>query len=338
MQLSGISKHRTALMGIAAIMILLCHSARRISMPSAIAYPLSFLNIGVDIFLFLSGMGIYHSLEKLPKDKNRFHKVMRGWYFRRYSRILIPYILIVIPFCGLTMYVEGESWSTIFKYFTTISFWTDHTGFWFIALIIPLYFLAPLIFNFVSSRGGMKLLIILTICTIIALIPNMFDSEGAYVFSNFQFAIIRVPSFILGMVLAPMIFDNKKIRVSILVYLSIIAVILLISTRHIVYTYAYMVLPVTLLLAIFLEFVEKNRIYNGLTFFGKISLESYLFNGAIQTYIVWIMAFLVLPDYNNILMYTLVVLVGTVLAVFSNKTARMINDRISCNKDCHSAS
>lgn len=171
-----------------------------------------------------------------------------------------------------------------------------------------------------------------------ALIPNTSDSACAYVYSNFQFAIIRVPSFILGMVIAPMIFDNKKIRVSILAYLSIIAVILLVSTRHLVYTYAYMVLPVTLLLAISLELVEKNRIYNGLTFFGKISLESYLFNGAIQTYIVWLIAFLVLPDYNNILMYSLVVLVGTVLAVFVNKTARMINDRISCNKECHSAS
>lgn len=67
MEFFGISKHRTALMGIAAIMILLCHSARRISMPSAIAYPLSFLNIGVDIFLFLSGMGIYYSLSYLKR-------------------------------------------------------------------------------------------------------------------------------------------------------------------------------------------------------------------------------------------------------------------------------
>ena len=64
MELSLISQYRTALMGIATIMILVCHSAGPISMPSIIGYPISYLNIGVDIFLFLSGMGMYYSLKK----------------------------------------------------------------------------------------------------------------------------------------------------------------------------------------------------------------------------------------------------------------------------------
>ena len=158
----------------------------------------------------------------------------------------------------------------------------------------------------------------------------MSNSREAQIFSNFQFAMIRVPSFILGMVLAPMIFDNKKIRRSIVAYLSIVAVILLISTRHLVYT--YLVLPVTLLIATILELVENRRIYGGLTFFGRISLESYLFNGAIQTYIIWIIAFLPIQDYNNILMYTLVIIVGTILSLVMNKTAKLINNKIFSTK------
>ena len=160
----------------------------------------------------------------------------------------------------------------------------------------------------------------------------MSNSREAQIFSNFQFAMIRVPSFILGMVLAPMIFDNKKIRRSIVAYLSIVAVILLISTRHLVYTYTYLVLPVTLLIATILELVENRRIYGGLTFFGRISLESYLFNGAIQTYIIWIIAFLPIQDYNNILMYTLVIIVGTILSLVMNKTAKLINNKIFSTK------
>lgn len=101
--------------------------------------------------------------------------------------------------------------------------------------------LSPLVFNFIFEHEGGKLTIILAVCLILALIPNMSNSREAQIFSNFQFAMIRVPSFILGMVLAPMIFDNKKIRRSIVAYLSIVAVILLISTRHLVYTYTYLV-------------------------------------------------------------------------------------------------
>lgn len=63
-QLSKISKYRTELMGMSAILILVCHSVAYIEMPRILQYVLSFGNIGVDLFLFLSGMGMWFSLTK----------------------------------------------------------------------------------------------------------------------------------------------------------------------------------------------------------------------------------------------------------------------------------
>ena len=64
-QLNEISLFRTELMGLSAILILICHSIAHIEMPVLLRYTLSFGNIGVDLFLFLSGMGMWYSLSKM---------------------------------------------------------------------------------------------------------------------------------------------------------------------------------------------------------------------------------------------------------------------------------
>ena len=64
-ELEKLSKYRTPLMGIAAIMIVLCHAnLYDIQVNGIIRKMLSFGNVGVDIFLFLSGIGCYYSLDK----------------------------------------------------------------------------------------------------------------------------------------------------------------------------------------------------------------------------------------------------------------------------------
>jgi len=69
-QLKLLSKYRTELMGVGAICILLCHSVGRgVLMPDFLSQILSYGNIGVDIFLLLSGMGMYYSLSHCDISK-----------------------------------------------------------------------------------------------------------------------------------------------------------------------------------------------------------------------------------------------------------------------------
>lgn len=77
-----IGKHRTELMGFAMIVIMFFHM--NFSVPSQFGI-LSFIKQtgygGVDIFLFLSGYGIYHSLKK--------NSSLLGYYKRRAVRIFL---------------------------------------------------------------------------------------------------------------------------------------------------------------------------------------------------------------------------------------------------------
>lgn len=62
--LGDLSRYRTELMGLSALLILICHSTLYIYMPSIVVYALSVANIGVDLFFFLSGMGMWYSLQR----------------------------------------------------------------------------------------------------------------------------------------------------------------------------------------------------------------------------------------------------------------------------------
>ena len=66
--LGDLSRYRTELMGLSALLILICHSTAYIDMPSIVVYALSVANIGVDLFLFLSGMGMWYSLRNRPRS------------------------------------------------------------------------------------------------------------------------------------------------------------------------------------------------------------------------------------------------------------------------------
>ena len=69
--LGDLSRYRTELMGLSALLILLCHSSSYVDMPQVMVYVLSAANIGVDLFLFLSGMGMWFSLSKFRMDSHR---------------------------------------------------------------------------------------------------------------------------------------------------------------------------------------------------------------------------------------------------------------------------
>lgn len=77
-------------MGFSAIMIILCH-IRGIDYSN---FPFLeklvwFGNYGVELFLFVSGIGMYFSLTKTNTNLGQ-------WYKRRYIRITVPFILIAI--------------------------------------------------------------------------------------------------------------------------------------------------------------------------------------------------------------------------------------------------
>lgn len=64
-RINNLSTYRTQLMGIATLMIIACHApASGVVMPHFLSRIFNLGNFGVDLFLLLSGLGVYYSLSK----------------------------------------------------------------------------------------------------------------------------------------------------------------------------------------------------------------------------------------------------------------------------------
>lgn len=151
--LNLLSKHRSLIMGIAMMMILL-HHLYFVSFPCN-ALALNYGMLGVDIFLFLSGFGIFFSLAK-SQDKS-----IGSFYRRRLVRIfpaaILAGILVTIPCGGPTC----QHWSLCLT----------GLNLWYIRSILLLYLIAPFLFCYYRKfHAGNSCFFILASTVILATI------------------------------------------------------------------------------------------------------------------------------------------------------------------------
>lgn len=150
--INNISKYRTELMGVAAILILFCHApGNNVMMPALMEKILSYGNVGVDMFLLLSGMGLFYSLNKKPASTS-----LLSWYTKRFIRILIPYWLILIPYLIYKVCDRGYSLDDVFLNLTAMSYWLSGDGDWFISLILLLYIITPPCLQLLTNKRAIK--------------------------------------------------------------------------------------------------------------------------------------------------------------------------------------
>lgn len=127
-QLNWISKYRDELYGIAILTVLFFHFAmlhtNAYEGSNQLTYKLTkafydyFGSGGVDIFVFMSGMGLYYSFSK-NSDIGRF-------YGRRFRRILIPYLIVGGIFWGrVDLFYRAEGFTRFLKDFFYVTFVTE---------------------------------------------------------------------------------------------------------------------------------------------------------------------------------------------------------------------
>lgn len=132
--ISTTSKYRSAIMGLSMLSIMLFHQYFTSSIPFNIFHNFGYW--GVDIFLFLSGMGLVKSIN---------NNSLKVYYFRRFNR-LIPSCLL----CGTTKYIISllvVSYFAILKKGLNIGILSMMSlDLWFIHTIIILYAISPLLY------------------------------------------------------------------------------------------------------------------------------------------------------------------------------------------------
>lgn len=146
------------------------------------------------------------------------------------------------------------------------------------------------------------------------------------IYHNIQFVSVRATSFVLGMALGGYVQEKRQMRISLLVLMTILGVLLVLLSKHLVYGYFFFSLPVLFFMVYIL-----NKCNNGLnrfaSFMGKISLESYILNGTLPGMMISLFVFAGIPPMGNLFSYIAACVIGTmvgwVLHKFSDKLQRI---------------
>lgn len=190
-----ISEYRNSIMGVAMLSIMLFHQYFISMVPFNLFHNFGYW--GVDIFLFLSGMGLVNSLKKNTK---------KDYYKRRFIRI-IPSCLI----CGTTKYIIFILfYSSLFilKDGLKIGIWSIASlDLWYIHTIIILYLVSPIIFKSLNKN---RYLIIAIIFILFLLNGFILKPIVGYDWLSpkgvISWTIERLPVFTLGMLIS---IDNR---------------------------------------------------------------------------------------------------------------------------------
>lgn len=202
-ELANISRFRAEQMGAAMLFVILFHVALDRGDPF---YGLRRCgNVGVDIFLFLSGVGLWFSWMKTP-DVLRFYR-------RRLLRIVPTWIVVATAFY-LPDYLGARRFShcivdLIGDITINWDFWLhDELTFWYVPAIMALYLVAPWYMRLVQSRPVYRWLPLLMViwCVMVQWVLPIHDAVG-----HIEIFWSRVPIFFIGINFGEMVRTRRQL-------------------------------------------------------------------------------------------------------------------------------
>lgn len=289
-----ISSFRTELMGVATLLVLLYHGnffgsqiGRAIAAEG---------QVGVEMFLFLSGVGLYFSMRK---NENVF-----VFYRHRFMRIIPSYLIIAIPLYAIIFFLLGPRKISIFLYHIfQVGFLLPnelrHCTLWYVPFIVILYILYPVWYFLTKAfRNGKTLVFALLIvaallCELasVVFLPGLYVRDGT---GGLALQVCRLPIFLIGCYAAFAVQERKRLRAFPLAFFSALAfaairllATLCVDKRSPLYISLIWKSRVFLALAIICACVllfglshspdgKKPVVLRVLAFVGKYSLEIYL--------------------------------------------------------------
>ncbi len=200
-ELTDISRYRGELMGAAMLFIILFH----VFLPRGSAfYGLHRMgNVGVDIFLFLSGIGLWFSWMKTPSAKH--------FFIRRYLRIY-PAWLIVACLFYIPAFHGGSVWDWAYlvgEITFNCGFWLhDELKFWYIPATMMLYLFAPAYMELIKRHPLYRWLPVVMIawCFIVQYVTPIHAAVG-----HIEIFWSRVPIFFIGINMGEMVRQKQKL-------------------------------------------------------------------------------------------------------------------------------
>ena len=330
-----VSKYRTELMGIAAILILIFHSTMTRAdgkifcdslynnygiITKLLFHIVNQLNIGVEFFLFVSGVGLYFSYEKKPKFKDFYIKRIINVYFMCAIITLLMQLCIIgftnMSFKNLILHTFSLTWLLGINITN-----------WYVSFIMIIYLVFPLLYKFVKSFETKKhAKIIVAVIIAIYMIAIVSLGETAFV-KKYEIGLTRVPIFFAGLFSGYLVKNKKTITLEAYLFvicgiaiktLNIVSPTLDISNRLAMFFVFYAFLIVSLYIFRFLpEWIMKL-----LRITGEMSLELYIVHGIIHV-------FFASRYYNycNAFTYFLTILIAIPISWIFSKLRKMLNKK-----------
>lgn len=265
--IKDISTYRSELMGWAILWIMMLHFTFNQIKPLGFIAQYGFA--GVEIFMLVSGFGLYYSLDK-------DHHII-PFYKKRILRIFPTYYLLGI--IASILLFSDNLLSFLFRY-TTLGFWIGSIYWeWYIPSLVMLYLVSPflkkLIDRYLYIVGGVALFTL-------GLAYYLIDKDQILDRSHFFF-LYRIPAFIFGMICANWVKNGISSKYFfIILALGFPFFAYLFPLHHQIYRYKYFslifMLPCFIILFILLSkfIMVKNTVISKI---GMASLEIYLIQG-----------------------------------------------------------
>ena len=285
-----IFKYRNLIYGLAALWIVFFHIHEKywLGIP-IISNVINMGNMGVDVFLLLSAIGLSYSIEK--NDTKTFYK-------NRLKRTFITYLFIAGPFIVWKYFISQAITAMTVPNFalelSTLSyFWTKEGTypFWYVPCILLFYALYPVLYKLYKKN---KLYIICLIAvSIIAEVLLVLINSPVITVTERTFS--RIPIFLTGILFSDYVKKEKKIALPwVIVSFVILAVTMVIypvtnlyRIHAVLVRYCYGIMAIALIIfgAFIMELIKKFKVTDifikVFSFFGAISLEIYIVHVAV---------------------------------------------------------
>lgn len=180
-------------MGLGIIGVMLAHFLIWVEAKGVIVYALKpFIGlVFTEGFLLLSGLGLYYSFRKDSR--------LGLYYKKRIYRLLLPFLIISIPFYIERCIKFHLSLGDFLLYISSLHFWVKgNDGMWYISVALMLYLIFPLFYKFIFgkpdriiNRGSLVVLSFYAIVYVIyILFPKYYELVGE--------GISQIPMFVVG--------------------------------------------------------------------------------------------------------------------------------------------
>lgn len=331
---SLVSKYRGVLMGVAILSIILFHYAQdcvhsEAEIGSFIRRYYKYIGSGgVDIFLLLSGFGLYYSAKKSPDLSPK------DFYRRRFTRVLIPYFLVAVPKIFLAdMLIEGKTFGYCLSDLFFITFFREgRAWFWYIIMICICYLLFPYFYRLIDDGNDLaaqtRTAVFFCFFTVISL---LFSVQAPKMFRNTSVLWPRFFPFVLGIYFGRVGYAGKRVSPGVFLFCccSVFFLPLMNSAQIIVQRYIMMAFHILLymILILFLEFSPIGKVkpaVRALDVIGGYTLELYLTHSVARS------IFQILGRPCSVLKNEILMLVISVaLAVLLKKITRPVTAALS---------